>query len=70
MPITLLAGGAGAPIAGYVRDATGSYDGVWLAATGLMTLGALVIALTPPPRPAARAEPPRPRAPATAAPPP
>jgi len=50
MPITLAAGGAGAPIAGYVRDVMGSYDGVWLAATGLMALGALVIAITPPPR--------------------
>jgi predicted MFS family arabinose efflux permease len=67
MPITLAAGGAGAPIAGYVRDATGSYDGVWLAATGLMALGALVIALTPPPK--ATGPLPHP-APATAAPPP
>jgi sugar phosphate permease len=70
MPITLLAGATGAPVAGYVRDATGSYDGVWLAATGLMMLGALVIALTPPPHPAASAQPPRPRAPAPAVPPP
>jgi predicted MFS family arabinose efflux permease len=49
-PIILVVGGAGAPAAGYVRDATGTYTGVWLAATALMALGALVLALTPPPR--------------------
>jgi hypothetical protein len=36
---------------------TGSYDGVWLAATGLMALGALVIAITPPPRQLAEPQP-------------
>ena len=50
-PITLLFSGAGPPLAGYVRDAVGSYDPVWYAAVGLMVLGALVIATTPPPRP-------------------
>jgi predicted MFS family arabinose efflux permease len=50
MPVTLLCGGAGAPIAGYVRDFTGSYTLIWLAATGLMALGALVLVVTPPPR--------------------
>jgi len=49
-PITLLFGGAGPPIAGYVRDATGSYTEVWLVAIVLMALGAVVMALTPPPR--------------------
>ena len=48
-PITLLFGGIGAPIAGYVRDATGSYDPIWLPSTGLMILGAIVLALTPAP---------------------
>jgi MFS family permease len=50
MPITLICGGLGAPIAGYVRDFTGSYTPVWLTATFLMALGGVVIALTPPPR--------------------
>jgi sugar phosphate permease len=49
-PITLLFGGAGAPVAGYVQDFTGSYTPVWLIATVLMVLGALVLASTPPPR--------------------
>jgi MFS family permease len=58
MPITLIFGGAGAPIAGYVRDATGSYTFVWLVATGLMVCGAVVLALTPPPlQPAAAGDP-------------
>jgi MFS family permease len=50
-PITLLFSGAGAPIAGYVQDFAGSYTLVWLAATILMSLGAVVLAATPPPRP-------------------
>ncbi len=48
-PITLIFGGAGPPLAGYVRDATGSYTEVWLVSIGLMILGALVMAVTPPP---------------------
>lgn len=50
MPVTLVCGGAGAPIAGYVRDASGSYTLVWLAATALMVFGAVVLALTPSPQ--------------------
>ena len=50
MPITLLCGGAGAPIAGYVRDVTGSYSLMWLAAAVLMLLGAVVLAATPAPQ--------------------
>ena len=50
-PITLIFAGAGPPLAGYVRDATGSYTSVWLVSIGLMVLGALAIAVTPPPRP-------------------
>ncbi|MGE3912083.1 MAG: MFS transporter [Chloroflexota bacterium] len=48
-PITLLFSAAGPPIAGYVRDSTGSYDGVWSVAIVLMLLGALALATTPPP---------------------
>jgi MFS family permease len=50
MPITLVFSAAGAPIAGYVRDFTGSYVVIWLVAAGLMTLGAVVLALTPSPQ--------------------
>jgi MFS family permease len=49
-PITLTFAAAGPPIAGYMRDFTGSYTLVWLVATGLMLLGAVVLAITPPPR--------------------
>jgi predicted MFS family arabinose efflux permease len=55
MPIILFCGGIGAPLAGYVRDSTGSYRGVWLAAILLMLLGALVLGSTRPPRPRDRA---------------
>lgn len=51
MPITLLVGGTGAPLAGYVRDATGSYLVVWQAAVAMMLLGAVLLLLTPAPRP-------------------
>jgi MFS family permease len=50
-PITLIFGGIGAPLAGYVRDATGSYTSIWLVGVGLFLLAAVVLALTPPPAP-------------------
>jgi MFS family permease len=50
LPLTLVFGGAGAPLAGYVRDATGSYLPAWIAAVLLMVVAASVLALTPPPR--------------------
>jgi MFS family permease len=50
LPLTLLFGGAGAPLAGYVRDATGSYLPAWSAAVVLMLVAALVLSVTPPPR--------------------
>ena len=49
MPITLLFGGVGAPLAGYVRDATGTYTGIWAAGMALFLVGTVVLALTPPP---------------------
>ncbi len=49
-PINLVVGGLGAPAAGYVRDITGSYDPAWWAGVALMTFGALLTVLTPPPR--------------------
>jgi MFS family permease len=61
MPITLIFGGLGAPVAGYVRDATGSYDLIWQAAILLMTIGAAVLAMTPSPQATPeRARPPAP----------
>ena len=50
-PITLLFGGAGPPLAGWVRDEVGSYDPIWYAAVALMAIGALVVAFTPAPGP-------------------
>jgi MFS family permease len=49
-PITLVVGGIGAPVAGYVYDATGSYNSIWWAGIGLMTAAALVMYVTRPPR--------------------
>jgi cyanate permease len=48
-PITLLFGGIGPPLAGYVRDASGSYDGVWWAGLALVLLGAFTLATSPRP---------------------
>jgi MFS family permease len=48
-PITLIVGGIGAPLAGYIRDATGSYTGIWLVGIALFIVGAIVLAVTPPP---------------------
>ena len=45
-PVTLLVGGAGAPLAGYVRDITGSYNTIWWVGVGLMILAATVMATT------------------------
>jgi MFS family permease len=49
-PMVLVIGGLGAPLAGYVRDATGSYDSIWWAGVGLMLFGAIVVVLTPAPK--------------------
>ena len=49
-PITLLFGGAGPVIAGYVRDIVGSYEPVWFVAIVLMVLGAVAVGTTPPPK--------------------
>lgn len=43
MPITLFFGGVGAPIAGYVRDISGSYDPAWWVGLGLFLIGAVAI---------------------------
>jgi MFS family permease len=49
MPIMLLFGATGPPLAGYVLDFTGSYTPAWAASTVLMAIGAVVLARTPPP---------------------
>jgi sugar phosphate permease len=48
-PITLAFAGIGPPLAGYVRDVTGSYDLVWWGGLGLVLIGALVLATSPRP---------------------
>jgi sugar phosphate permease len=48
-PITLLFGGIGPPLAGYIRDVTGTYDGVWWAGLVLVLIGALTLATSPHP---------------------
>ncbi len=50
MPINLILGAAGAPIAGYVYDQTGSYTEVWWVGVGLMVCSALLALVTPPPK--------------------
>lgn len=45
-PINLVVGGIGAPIAGYVRDATGTYTNVWWAGVALMAMAALLLMFT------------------------
>ena len=49
-PVTLIIGGIGAPVAGYVRDATGSYDSIWWGGVVLMLIGALALVTTRTPR--------------------
>lgn len=49
MPFMLFFSGIGAPIAGYVFDATGSYNPMWRISIGLMLFGALLLVLTPKP---------------------
>ena len=50
MPINLILGAAGAPIAGYVYDETGTYDMVWWVGVGLMVCSVLLALVTPPPK--------------------
>lgn len=50
MPINLILGAAGAPIAGYVYDATSTYNQVWWVGVALMVCSALLALVTPPPK--------------------
>ena len=49
-PINLTVGGIGPPLAGYVRDWTGSYDSVWWGGVCLMFLAALLLLATTAPK--------------------
>lgn len=49
MPLTLIAGGAGAPIAGYIRDLTGAYEPFWYGAVAIMLVSIVILVFTPPP---------------------
>ena len=49
MPITLLFGAAGPPLAGYIYDRFGGYEPFWYVSVALMVLGAALVATTPPP---------------------
>ncbi len=50
MPVTLIFSSAGPPAAGYVNDATGSYNPIWWVGLVLMLAGALVLLMTQPPK--------------------
>ncbi|MBI4202519.1 MAG: MFS transporter [Chloroflexi bacterium] len=49
MPVLLLFSGVSAPLAGYVRDAFGSYNSIWWVSVALMALAAITILFTPKP---------------------
>ena len=46
--VLMLGNVAGPPLAGWVFDTWGSYQNIWLALSGLTTIGAVIMALTPP----------------------
>jgi sugar phosphate permease len=46
-PITLACASIGPPLAGYVRDVTGSYELVWWVGLGLVIVGAMVLLASP-----------------------
>ena len=48
-PVVLAFSAAGPPLAGYVWDATGSYNSLWWVSVGLALSAAILLFLTPPP---------------------
>ena len=50
MPINLIVGGIGAPLAGYVHEWTDTYDIMWWVGVGLMSCSALLLLFTPAPK--------------------
>ncbi len=57
LPVTLVTSGIGAPLAGYIYDAGGSYEPVWWTLMGLYVLAGLVILSAGAPRRPAEPEP-------------
>ena len=55
MPVTMVSIAIGAPLAGYLRDETGSYDTAWWLIVVLYALSALVMSTVTPPRRRVRA---------------
>ena len=51
MPINLIVGGIGAPIAGYAHEWTGTYTAMWWIGVGLMAASALLLLATAAPKP-------------------
>lgn len=49
-PLTLAFSGAGSLATGVVFDATGSYAPAWIAVTGALAMGSVLLAVTPKPR--------------------
>lgn len=49
MPMTLFFSGAGAPLAGYIRDITGTYDNIWWVSVTMLLAAAIVLVATKPP---------------------
>ena len=49
-PISLVLGGIGAPLAGYVLDITGSYNPAWWVSVWLMIFAAIIFYLSPKPK--------------------
>ena len=49
-PISLVVGGLGPPVAGYVRDIAGTYDPAWWTGVVLLVLAAMLTAATTAPR--------------------
>ncbi len=50
MPVNLIVGGIGAPLAGYVHEWTDTYDIMWWVGVGLMSSSALLLLATPAPK--------------------
>ena len=50
MPINLIVGGIGAPIAGYAHEWTGTYTTMWWIGVGLMAASALLLLVTAAPK--------------------
>jgi MFS family permease len=52
-PITMIVGGIGPPLAGYVHDAIGRYDPMWWVSVGLIAISVVILFTTRTPKKAA-----------------